>query len=241
MNLKQYSLNELEKARLIQGVQAALAIPLIDSLEDFIWESLFCYTKQIPIVDPLFDTRKKWLFDIVDAKTQVGWSAKALQLRIKEEVEFEVVIQRADIFKKNEVLGFPNLTINSDEQLIGAALLKHWHLKIEEDAIKQNVQQKRVSILLKNPKNTEFAFFEEDLAIYEPQDLFWKWTDTTRTGLQGIRKSDNFCVYRWYPNQKQFFERFRLHKDSFIFQLTPKRVDLEEIIAFLNERIANTH
>lgn len=81
----------------------------------------------------------------------------------------------------------------------------------------------------------------EDLAIYAPQDLFWKWTDTTRTGLQGIRKSDNFCVYRWYPNQKQFFERFRLHKDSFIFQLKPKRVDLEEIIAFLNERIANTH
>lgn len=237
MSIISYKLTEVQKQRLKNGVRAALSIPLIDSLEDFIWEGIFCYTKQVDFVDPLQGIRSKRLFDVVDKKNKIGWSAKALQWNIRIGSEFELVIQRADVFKKRLALGFPDLTINSDPNEIGKALLKHWQSKVEEDAGLQNVTDKRVCILLKNSANNKFAYFEEELAIYKPSELKWRWTDTTKTGLQGIRKSDDFCVYRWYPNQKQFFERFKFEQGNFIFEFEPKRIGLNEIIDFLNEKI----
>ena len=122
------------------------------------------------------------------------------------------MIQRADIFKKSRALGFEPLNINSLPQLLGEALLKHWYDKVFSDSKVQNVQEKRIGILLKSPDRTHFTFFEDDIAIYDNCQLKWLWTDETRTGLQGIRISDGFCVFRWYPNQKQFFERFYLNK-----------------------------
>jgi hypothetical protein len=148
-----------------------------------------------------------------------------------------LVIQRADVFKKRVALGFPSLTKSSPPDLIGQALLKHWQEKVEEDALIQKVNDKRVCILIKSVDNKKFAYFEEELAIYKPKDLTWKWTDATKTGLQGIRKSDNFCVYRWYPNQKQFFERFKFEKGNFIFEIEPTRIGLNEIINLLNQKI----
>jgi len=116
-------------------------------------------------------------------------------------------------------------------------LLKHWQDKVEEDALIQKVNDKRVCILIKSVDNRRFAYFEEELAIYKSKELIWKWTDATKTGLQGIRKSDNFCVYRWYPNQKQFFERFKFDTGNFIFEIEPKRIGLNEIIDLLNQKI----
>ncbi|MEK6615022.1 MAG: hypothetical protein AABZ32_02755 [Bacteroidota bacterium] len=237
MNLKNYKLSKAEELRLKRGILAALSIPFIDSLEDFIWEGIFCYTKNLKIVDPLFGLRKKYLFDIVDEKNKIGWSAKAVQWTIKEGSEFELVIQRADVFKKRNALGFPKLKRSSNPDEIGAALLKHWQDKVNEDACKQKVKDKRVCILIKSSGNKKFAYFEEDLAIYNPKDLKWKWTDKTKTGLQGIRKKDSFCVYRWYPNQKQFFERFKFPKGSFIFSLEPRRIPLNVLIEVLNNKL----
>lgn len=237
MSLKNYKLTEVQKQRLKNGVRAALAIPLIDSLEDFIWEGIFCYTKQVEFVDPLLGIRSKRLFDVVEKRKKIGWSAKALQWNMKEGGEFELVIQRADVFKKRVALGFPSLTKSSSPDLIGQALLKHWQDKVEEDALIQKVNDKRVCILIKSVDNRRFAYFEEELAIYKSKELIWKWTDATKTGLQGIRKSDNFCVYRWYPNQKQFFERFKFDTGNFIFEIEPKRIGLNEIIDLLNQKI----
>jgi len=80
--------------------------------------------------------------------------------------------------------------------------LMHWYEKVEQDAIKQGVIEKRICILLKSRKRTEYAYFEEDLATYDDKDLIWQWTDNTRTGLRGIRKVDGFVAFRWYANQK---------------------------------------
>lgn len=91
--------------------------------------------------------------------------------------------------------------------------------------------------MIKSSGNKQFAYHEEDLAIYNSSELKWKWTDKTKTGLQGIRKKDNFCVYRWYPNQKQFFERFKFPKGSFIFSLEPKRIPLNVLIEVLNNKL----
>ena len=237
MRLKKYDLTEVQKQLLTKGVRAALSIPLIDSLEDFIWEGIFCYTKQIDFVDPLLGIRSKRLFDVVDNINKIGWSAKAIQWNMKEGSEFELVIQRADIFKKRVALGFPTIDMNSPPNDIGAALLRHWKIKVSEDATIQKVSDKRVCILIKNVTNTKFAYFEDELKIYTPYELSWKWTDGTKTGLQGIRKSDNFCIYRWYPNQKQFFERFKFEKGNFIFEIEPKRIGLNEVIDLLNKKI----
>ncbi|CAA0203404.1 conserved hypothetical protein [Tenacibaculum maritimum] len=233
MNLKSYQLSDSQIEQLKTGIKSSLSIPLIDSLEDFIWEAIFCYAKGVELVDPLFTLRKKLLFDVVDKPSKIGWSAKSLQCNIYENCEFELVIQRADIFKKQKELGFDNLTKETDPNTLGEALLVHWHKKVIEDAKVQEVEDFRVCVLLKTSDNTKYAYFEEDLALYSKDDLYWRWTNDTKTGLQGVRKSDDFVVYRWYPNQKQFFERFKLYDNASIINLEIERKSMEELINLL--------
>jgi hypothetical protein len=237
MNLKIYHLTKNEEIQLIKGIKAAFAIPFIDSLEDFIWEGIFSYAKNIPLNDTLQEKRSKLLFDVVDKHSKIGWSAKAVQWAIKPNMEFELVIQRADIFKKRIQLGFTELSMESEPNLIGAALIRHWKNKIIEDAKIQSVEDMRVCILIKAKNNGRFMYFEEELAIYDEAAIEWNWTDSTRTGLQGYRKSDNFCVYRWYPNQKQFFERFKIAGDRPIFEVEPQRMDINTLIELLNQQV----
>lgn len=228
-----YYLNSNEQKRLIDGIQAAYAIPFIHDITDFIWEAVFAYTKNIPIIDPLTHIRKKLLFDVVDQQQAIGWSAKAVQKSLNPPTEFELVIQRADIFKKSRALGFDVLNINSSPQLLGEALLKHWYDKVFSDSKTQRVKEKRICVLLKSLDRTHFAFFEDDLAIYDNRQLKWLWTDETQTGLQGIRISDEFCVFRWYPNQKQLFERFYLPTETLIFSLNLHRLPPDEVVSLL--------
>lgn len=237
MSLQVYSLNNAQREKLKKGIAASLAIPLIDSLEDFIWEAVFCYTKGIQLLDPLFDIRSKLLFDIVQTSTSIGWSAKSLQCGVRPNLEFELVIQRADVFKKRDELGFPNLSLDSSPNEIGKALIAHWHKKINEDAITQGVTDKRICVLLKKPDNSKFAYMEEELAVYAPNELRWEWTNASKTGLRAFRQSDDFCVYRWYPNQKQFFERFKLPENTFIFDLDIIRLELDSVIEMLYSQL----
>jgi len=236
-----YILTSSESERLKNGIQAVFAIPFIDDIEDFVWEAIFSYVKNIPIIDPLTHIRSKTLFDVVDLKKSIGWSAKAVQRsRIKVSDIFEVVIQRADIFKKSHELGFDNLTINSLPQDLGNALLKHWYeMKVYNDALKQSVKDKRICILLKSRDRKKYAYFEDNLSEYTPNELLWTWTNSDRHGLQGFRKRDNFCVFRWYPNQKQLFERFLLPNDAPIISVDPQRLPLSEVVALLSARINN--
>ena len=134
MTVNQYNLTAENEERLIKGLEAAISVPLIDSIEDYIWESIFCYVKGIKYIDPFYNIRSKKLFDVTDNVNNIGWSAKALQWTLTPGGEFELVIQRADVFKKAEMLGFPGLNINSDPNVIGAALLKHWQNKIITDS-----------------------------------------------------------------------------------------------------------
>ncbi|MEI7430884.1 MAG: hypothetical protein WCL27_10545 [Betaproteobacteria bacterium] len=233
-----FQLSNDEKEKLIIGIESAFSIPFIDDIEDFIWEAVFAYAKSIPLLDPLTGIRSKRLFDLVDPATHIGWSAKALQCSIYPGVEFELVIQRADIFKKFNELGFPRLSVNSPTDQLGAALLKHWdNFKVESDMAFQEVSDPRVCILLKSKDRKRFAYFEDTLERHNPTEIEWKWSDASKVGLQGIRKSDQFVKYRWYPNQKQFFERFALPLDAEIFSLTPMRIPLTEVINILKLRL----
>ena len=236
MTVKQYNLSRNEEKRLIEGLEAAISVPLLDSIEDFVWESIFCYMKNIPVVDPFNNIRSKKLYDVIDNINHIGWSAKALQWSLKPGGEFEVVIQRADVFNKADELGFPGLNIDSDPNEIGKALLKHWHNKINDDASAQNITHKRLCILLKNNTSTKFSYLEEDIAEYSADELRWVWSnDNKKTGLKGFRKSDGFCVYKWYHSQTQFFERFRFSKDPHIFTIQQKRFDVASFIKLIHK------
>ncbi len=228
----QYFLTEPQLKRMEKGLRVAIAIPFIDDIEDYIVEAILEYTKEIDGIDPFANIRSKRLYDVVDAKEKIGYSVKSLKWAFQAgtESEFELVIQRADIFKKAKALGFEQLGIHSDPQTLGAALLEHWRIKVEEDAVFQDVNDKRVFVLLKSMDKKKFAFFEEDIKLYQQDEITWKWTDHTKTGLQGIRKEDQMCVYRWYPNQKQFFERFKLPANIQKLEINPVRLEKAQVV-----------
>ena len=231
----QYFLTENQLKRIKNGLKAAIAVPFIDDIEDYIVEAILEYTKEIEGIDPFTNIRSKRLYDVVDVPAAIGYSVKSLKWAFRDnvETEFELVIQRADIFKKAQQLGFEHLDINSDPQRLGAALLEHWKQKVEGDATYQGVTSKRIFVLLKSINNRKFAFFEEDIRLYSPNELTWRWTDETKTGLQGIRNEDQMCVYRWYPNQKQFFERFKLPANIQKLDIIPKRLKKEQFVDIL--------
>jgi hypothetical protein len=236
-----YTLNDDEKKRFTEGIRAAYAIPFIDDIEDYVLEAVFAYAKGISLPDPLTNIRSKRLFDVVDEAKKIGWSIKALQYAVKPSGAFEVVIQRADIFKKAQKLGFTALNPNSPTEQLGSALLRHWYsLKVNADATLQGVEDKRVCILIKSLRRTSFVYFEDTLVEYDEEDLKWEWTDTTLTGLQGRRRVDNRIVFRWYPNQKQFFETFVLPENAYSFNIVPRRLEANDIVSLLLAKLEGT-
>lgn len=228
-----YLQTETDLNRLAEGIRAAYATPFVDDLEDYIWEIIFSYVKNISLVDTLTHIRRKLLFDVIDEDRGIGWSAKALRTTVTPLAEFELVIQRADILKKREWLGFPELSLQSPPQQLGEALLKHWYTKVSQDALAQNVQEKRIAILLKSRSLRKFALLEDDFAEYAPEALEWHWTDRSQIGLQGIHHEQKRVIFRWYRNQKQLFERFVVPLETQILELNPQRLPLETTVRLL--------
>ena len=99
-----YHLTVRESSLLRKGLQAAMSTFFVDDIEDFVWEAIFAYSKGLRMADPLNEIRAKLLFDVVDDKKRIGWSAKTgLTTSFDTGREVELVIQRADIFgKKSE-------------------------------------------------------------------------------------------------------------------------------------------
>lgn len=229
----QYFLTETEMDKMKAGLTVAMSIPFIDDIEDYILEAIWEYAKDIDGIDPFYNIRSKKLYDVVDSRSNAGWSVKSIQWPFYPNCEFELVIQRADVYKKARELGFDHLDSNSDPNLIGEALLRHWRNKVLGDAADQNVVSRRVMILLKSADKHRFSILEEDIRLYRPEDLTWRWSNANRNGLQGTRNDDQKCVYRWYPSQKQFFERFVLPERAQTLELTPTRLTKERVVDIL--------
>ncbi len=199
--------NEEEARRALEGISSAYSTPYIDDVEDYVWESIWTYAKGLPSSDRLH--RSKRLFDVVDPATGRGWSAKTLVVAdLTPGREFEFVIQRADIIKKQLELGFSGLSISvSSAQDLGDAVLAHWRRKVIEDSAFQGVSDPMVAILLKNRSRTRFAVIEEPLPVPRDDEITWQFTRDDRTGLQGRSVQSGSVLFRWYPNQTQLFER----------------------------------
>ena len=224
-----YGLTPKESKLLRKGLQAAMATFFVDGIEDFIWEAIFAYVKDLKVLDPLNQTRAKALFDVVNTKKPIGWSAKTgLTTSFDQGHEIELVIQRADVFGKRR-----KLSLESNPASIGKAILEHWNSKIRQDAISQGVESKRVCILLKSRDNDRFAYLEEDLEEYSPDEIEWAWTNDKRKGLQGRRKSDGRLKFRWYRSGAQLFERFVIPDAIDPIRVEPRRLPVKTVMDFL--------
>jgi hypothetical protein len=221
--------------RFRKALVSAIAIPFIDDIEDYIVESIWAYTKGVPNEDPFYSIRSKRLFDVTDNSNGIGWSVKSLQWAFSPGCEFELVIQRAAIYKKAEQLGFSGLSQNSEPDVLGEALLRHWRIKVEEDAVAQGVIDKRIMVLLKTEDKKRYSIFEDAMHLYDPNELRWEWTSPAKNGLKGVRICDGMCVYRWYPSQTQFFERFKLPPTAYQFTIEPQRLEIDSVAEMLVE------
>nr|WP_174763996.1 MULTISPECIES: hypothetical protein [unclassified Anabaena] len=223
--------NEIE--RLKQAILATIASPVIGSIEDYAWEAIFHYIKDIPLTDPALG-RSKLLYDAVNILTKTGWSLKSLQLNnLKVGSTFFFVIQRADIISKADQLGFPSLTELSAPEELGAAVIQHWNEKLITNQSLQRVENSYESILLKTIKGNEYVYCEYPLYPLDPTTFNWAWTINKKTGksgagLQGSVEDKVQLV--WYKNQKQLFkariipleavriniQRTRLNPDNYV-------------------------
>lgn len=224
-----HGLTNEEKTRLAAGLRAAFMVPIIDDVEDFVWEAVFHYVKGLELYDPYSVGRNKQLFDVV-AKDGRGWSLKTLVCSsLDAGSKFEFVIQRADIFKKAELLGFDELSRNSDAADLGAALIRHWNAKFMTDAEAQDVTDPRLVVLLKRRDRKRFTYVEKTYHPFDEGQFQWKWTAKKDggdgAGLQG--SLDGRVRLKWYFGQKQLFEVCTVPNEAYTFDLawTPKTLD----------------
>ncbi len=219
-------LNSDEEERLREGILAGFSVPLIDDVEDFVFEAILCHMKGIPLAS----IRNKRLFDIV-APDGRGWSAKTLKVsrnQLKVGGKFELVIQRADVFAKAAQLGFPRgLSARSSEADLGRAVITHWNRKYDGDLAFQKVKDPRVAILLKDEARRNFAYVEMPYPRANPADYTWQWSRQDGKGLKGFKNHDEY--YKWYHGQKQLFEVFRVPKGASFLSVEWRRQTISEL------------
>jgi len=234
--------NEIERLR--QAIIATIASPVIGSIEDYAWEAIFHYIKNIPLSDPALG-RSKLLYDVVDITTATGWSLKSLQLSSLTSVNtFLFVIQRADVIKKAAQLGFPDLSEQSSPADLGAAIVQHWNEKIISSKASQNITNSYEGILLKTIRGYEYIYCEFPLDPFDPNDFSWVWTVDRVTGrsgagLQGSIAGKTELV--WYKNQKQLFRARTIPPEAVHIRvernrLTPDRY-VQTILSALQDQI----
>lgn len=198
-----------EVERLREAIIATIAAPIVGSIEDYSWEAIFHYVKNIPLSDPT-SGRTKLLHDAVDIKTRKGWSLKTIQLpNLNPGLTFPFVIQRADVVTKATSLGFPSLTVDSPPAILGEAIIQHWNQKLIQDRNLQGVTNSYEGILCKKKNAIEYVYVEYPLTPLDPANFSWNWSIDRNTGeagkgLQG--KVDSKLTLIWYKNQKQLFK-----------------------------------
>lgn len=223
--------NEIERLR--QAIVATIASPVIGSIEDYTWEAIFHYVKDIPLSDPALG-RSKLLYDAVDITTATGWSLKSLQLNnLTPGNTFFFVIQRADIIKKAIQLGFPGLTEQSSPNELGAAIVQHWNEKITSSQTVQGVINSYEGILLKTIKGYEYIYCEFPLNPLDPNMFSWAWTVDRITGksgagLQGSIAGKTELV--WYKNQKQLFRGRTIPPEAVLIRIDRTRLTLDRYV-----------
>jgi hypothetical protein len=234
--------NEIERLR--QAITATIASPVIGSIEDYTWEAIFHYVKNIALADPALG-RSKLLYDAVDTISSTGWSLKSLQLNNLTTVNpFQFVIQRADIIKKASQLGFPGLTERSSPAELGAAIIQHWNEKIILSQATQGIVNSYEGILLKTLQGFDYLYCEYPLIPLDPNDFTWAWTVSRTTGVSGVGlqgRSLEQLEFIWYKNQKQLFRARTIPPEAIHIRVERVRLTLDRyvqtVLSALNDQL----
>lgn len=223
--------NEIERLR--QAIITTIASPVIGSIEDYTWEAIFHYVKDIPLSDPALG-RSKLLYDAVDTTTATGWSLKSLQLNSLTVVNtFWFVIQRADVIKKATQLGFPGLTEQSSPAELGAAIVQHWNEKIRSSQAAQSIINSYEGILLKTIRGYEYIYCEFPLNPLDPNAFSWAWTVDRVTGKSGAGLQGSIAgkpELVWYKNQKQLFRARTISSEAVHIRVERTRLTLDRYV-----------
>jgi hypothetical protein len=223
--------NEIERLR--HAIIATIASPVIGSIEDYTWEAIFHYVKNIPLSDPALG-RSKLLYDAVDKTSATGWSLKSLQLNSLNVINpFLFVIQRADIIKKAVQLGFPSLTEQSSPAELGAAIVQHWNEKIISSQAAQNIRNSYEGILLKTIKGYEYSYCEFPLNPLDPKIFSWAWKVDRVTGRSGVGLEGSIAGKTelvWYKNQKQLFRARTIPPEAVSIKVDRTRLTLDQYV-----------
>lgn len=226
-------LTDQEIDRLRQAIIATVASPVIGSIEDYAWEAIFHYVKDISLLDPALG-RSKLLYDAVDVVTSTGWSLKLLQLNnLRVGNTFFFVIQRADIISKAEQLGFPSLIELSPPEELGAAIIQHWNEKIITSQLLQGVKNSYESILLKTIRGQEYVYCKYPLYPLDPTTFNWAWTVNKKTGKSGAGLQGSVgdkIELVWYRNQKQLFRGRIIPTDAVNINIQRTRLEPENYV-----------
>lgn len=233
---REFKLSEVERHKLINRIQAEYSNPNTSSIEGSCWETIFSDVKSIPV-----QHKTSRLFDVVDTKKKIGWSAKTLSVGNSITIgnSFTVVIQRSNIFANATDLGFPELSLTSPTEMLGKALIKFWsNSKIQEDKTFQQVEDARVCILIKSKDKTTFAYYEDTLEVPKEEELVWSWkNEENKETLHGTRISDGFLKYTWNPNQRQFREHLVIPDHVMIFKIMPIRLSMDTFTSLIVKEI----
>ena len=222
-----------EVGRLRDAIIATIAAPIVGSIEDYSWEAIFHYVKNIPLSDPT-SGRTKLLHDAVDCRTQTGWSLKTIQLpNLNPGLTFAFVIQRADVVTKAPALGFPGLTVDSPPATLGEAIIYHWNQKLVQDRNLQGVINSYEGILCKKRNAIEYIYTEYPLTPLDPAKFSWNWSIDKNTGnagkgLQG--KIGDKLTLIWYKNQKQLFKVQTIPEQPIRLTIERNRLTPEEYV-----------
>lgn len=224
-----YRLSGAEKTRLTAGLEAGFTVPIIDDVEDYVWEAIFHHVKGIDIPDPITEGRTKRLFDAVTPDGR-GWSLKTVVWAHREVgAPVEFVIQRADIFAKAAQLGYlSGLSATSEVEHLGAALIEHWNQKYKLDSGVQGVKDARLAILLKDVTRKKFTYIELEYPPLSPEDYTWSWSRKGGRGLKGHK--DGKVRFKWYYGQKQLFEVIAIPPEAYSFALNWRRATLRDFV-----------
>lgn len=166
---------------------------------------------------------RKLLFDVCCGS--LGWSLKTLLWgNIGPDTNFEVVIQRCDIFKDK------TLSIQSDVATLGHRILQHFNRFGEESLYKQGIDDARCGFLLRTKGERSFVFFQQRYRFYSSGEVTWRWANSDRRSLLGFL--DGKLVLRWYRSGTQLFGVYSIPSGAHAFRLNWQRADLDATLAF---------
>lgn len=217
--MKKYTEASEFNDKLKTNLRIALSLPFTGPIEGETWERLLANVLGAEQV------QSKKLFDIVDNNGK-GWSVKTRFGTTEKGIAVTPIIARARIFDLYD------LDLDSDPQVIGESLVDFWNKKVNTHKKLQKVKNPYISILVKDVSLREFAYFEKEIDTYNPEDFVWEWGKPRKDlqpGLVGRPVNEDYWKFRWDPGGHQFFEKWLIPKDAYIFRLEVKIKTMEEL------------